>query len=667
MKNDRQVQIETEQLLVLRKNPQVSKKALKRAFELAFPEPDSGEWQTFLSRLFYSMGGALVLCGLLFFVQYHWAVMSYLQKCGLFGFSTLLCAAVAWRRGRRSIAGKVALTCASLLLGGFLIVASRVYETGEWHFVLSTWSALILPWCIAAEFAPLWLFGTGLFNVTLGAVCHFYFGQWFFQKHYFEIALLILNLTLLSTWEFGFWQGRTWMGRRWFPPILTLAALTPLTFSTAGLIVSWHGSLPQLFPLIPTIVASWAGLLFYYSQVRRDVSVLSLTLGSAVFIGTSLLWRLLVEANHPASLLVFSTGVVFQVSMALGLLRRLAPALPADPKAPPQETPDVRIWLGRLATEGFITSNQIEDMERAMRVHDEATLPWFVRAMTGVGAFIASIFLLLYLLLVGAVTEANGIAFGLGMCALACFVARVRSDFVTQACLSVSLCGQLMVWLVYAFRYNDPASTSMVMAGLELALAVLYPGAFGRFLSVNLTGLFLARWLTLTAPPMAIDVLVLVVGALVAYLWLRQHDFLSSSLGPAHGPVAMGSVSLLFALLLSTITRTGVLPEVGLVAALGLVVLAVGSAWAIGAHEKTLLGLALVGLISASAPGVMAAVLVFLLGFYRRNQTLQGLAILFLFAFGSAYYYHLALSLLVKSAVLLVSGCVFLVMAKSVD
>lgn len=667
MKNDRQVQIETDQLLVLRKDPQVSKKALKRAFELAFPEPDSGEWQTFLARLFYSMGGALVLCGLFFFVQYHWAVMSYLQKCALFGFSTLLCAAAAWRRGRRSTAGKVALTCASLLLGGFLIVASRVYETKEWHYVLATWSALILPWCIAAEFAPLWLFGTALFNVTLGVICHHCFDQWFFLKHYYEVAILALNLTLLSTWEFGFWQGRTWMGRRWFPPLLTLAALTPATISTGLLAITWRGRPELLFPLLPAVLATWAGLLFYYSQVRRDVSVLSLSLGSGVFVGSCLLWRVVLEYVGIGGLLVFSTGVIFQVSIALGLLRRLAPALPADPKAPPQETPDVQIWLGRLATEGFIGSNQIEDMARAMRVHDEGTLPWFVRAMTGVGAFIASLFLLVYLLAVGAVTEANGIAFGLGMCALACFVARVRSDFITQACLAISLCGQLMVWLVHAVRYGDPASTSAVMAVLELGLAILYPGAFGRFLSVNLTGLFLARWLTLTSPPLAIDLLVLAVGALVAYLWLRQHDFLASSLGPAHGPVAMGSVTLLFTLLVSTIARTSTLPEVGLLAALGLVVLAVGSARAIGAHDKTLLGLSLVGLICASAPGVMAAVLVLLLGFYRRNQTLQGLAIVFLFAFGSAYYYHLALSLLVKSAVLVVSGCIFLAMAKTVD
>ena len=118
-------------------------------------------------------------------------------------------------KGRKTTAGKVALTCASLLLGGLLIVVSKVYQTGEWHVILTLWSTLILPWCILAEFAPLWLFATGLFNTTLYIVCRELFEPWFFSCHYFEVSVMALNLILLVNWEVGFWQGRTWMGRRW--------------------------------------------------------------------------------------------------------------------------------------------------------------------------------------------------------------------------------------------------------------------------------------------------------------------------------------------------------------------------------------------------------------------------------------------------------------------
>jgi hypothetical protein len=667
MINDRQVQIETEQLLALRKNPHISKKTLRRAYELAFPIPSGKEWQGFFNGLFYTLGGALLVCGLLFFVDYHWSDMSYLQRCGFFGLSTTFCAIAAYIKGRTSTAGKVALTCASLLLGGFLIVVSQVHTTGEWHVILTLWSALILPWCILAEFAPLWLFATGLFNVTMFVVCEELFDPWFFSYYYFHLCVLALNLLLLINWEIGFWQGRTWMGRRWFPPLLTLTAVTPATLSLGTLLVEWKQGITQFFPLAPAMIIVWAGLLFYYSKVRRDISVLSLTLGSGVYLGTCVLWRFVLQSNDPGALLLLAVGVVAQISLALGLLRRMAPALPADPRAPSRETPDVKIWLGQLATEGFLHSTQLEDIQLAMTEQNEDALPWLVRAMTAMGAFFASIFLLLYLLVEGVVTEHNGVLFGLAMCALASFVASVsRSEFITQACLSVSFCGQLTAWLAYAVTH-DRVETALFMAGLELALVASYPSVFGKFLSVNLSGLFVAYWLTLVAPPIAIDLLVVLVACLVVLLWANQHEMLAGPYARAHAPVAMGSVTLLFTLLISTIVRIGTLPPIGLVGALGLTVLAVLAARALGAPKKVSAGLAIAGLLSCTAPGVMAAVLVLLLGFYRRSQTMRGLAITFLLAFGSAYYYHMDLSLLQKSLVLMLSGGAFLFMAKSVE
>lgn len=667
MINDRQVQIETEQLLALRKNPHISKKTLKRAYELAFPVPSGKEWQVYLNGLFYTLGGALLVCGLLFFVDYHWNDMSYLQRCGFFGLSTTFCAIAAYMRGRTTTAGKVALTCASLLLGGFLIVVSQVYYTGEWHVILTLWSALILPWCILAEFAPLWLFATGLFNVTLHVVCRELFDPWFFHQHYFALCVLALNVVLLASWEVGFWQGRTWMGRRWFPPLLTLLAVTPATMNLGRLLVHWREGLTQFFPLAPALALVWWGLIFYYSKVRRDISVLSLTLGCGVYLGTCLLWRFALGSHEPGALLILAIGVVAQISIALGLLRRMAPALPADPKAPPQETPDVKIWLGRLATEGFLHSTQLEDIELAMREQNEDALPWLVRAMTATGAFCASIFLLLYLLLEGVVTEHNGVLFGLAMCAAASFTASVsRSEFISQSCLSVSFCGQLTAWLAFAYTH-DRIETALFMAGLQMAIVAVYPSVFGKFLAVNLSGMFLAYWLTLVAYPVAIDMLVLAVACLVVFLWVYQHEILAGPYARAHAPVAMGSVTLLFTLLLSTIVRIGTLPPIGLVGALGLTALAVLAARGMGAPNRVSVQLAIAGLLSCTAPGVMAAVLVLLLGFYRRSQTLRGLAIAFLLAFGSAYYYHLELSLLVKSLVLVVSGAAFLYMAKSAE
>lgn len=253
------------------------------------------------------------------------------------------------------------------------------------------------------------------------------------------------------------------------------------------------------------------------------------------------------------------------------------------------------------------------------------------------------------------------------MCAVASFTASVsRSEFIAQACLSVSFCGQLTAWLAYALTH-DRVETAFFMAGLELVLVAAYPSVFGKFLSVNLSGLFLAYWLTLVAPSIAIDMLVILVACLVVFLWVYQHEILAGPYARAHAPIAMGSVTLLFTLLISTIVPIGTLPPIGLVGALGLTVLAVLAARGLGASNRVSVQLVIAGLLACTAPGVMAAVLVLLLGFYRRSQTLRGLAITFLLAFGSAYYYHLDLTLLQKSLVLMLSGAAFLYMAKSVE
>lgn len=660
MNEDRQVRIEAEQLLTLREGHHISARALRRAVELAFPNPNRAEWLSFLTRLFYSLGSALLVCGLLFCAEQFWPDMNYYQRAGLFGISTLLAALIAWRRGIKSIPGKISTTCAALLLGGFLLV---VGDGDSLHHTLTLWSTLILPWCIAAEFAPLWLFATCLFNLTLVEVCVATFDRWFFDGHLLEVAMLVLNLLLLASWEIGFKQGRSWMGRRWFPPFLALVGLSPLTLTVCGQILSersWAG-------IACALLLSWGGFLFYYSQIRRDVSVLAVTIGSCVFVGTSTLLHFVLDWDPALGQLVLAVGIIAQVSAGLGALRKLAPPIPLDGRGIPASSPDIAILLGRLATEDLMNSNQVEAVAKAMRVQSEPALPWFVRALTGMAAFVASILLLGFLFSQRVITLEDGVLFGFVLCAAACMGARVNSDFVRQASLSLSLCGQLTVWLCQSYTDSSPETNILVLMLLHGALVIFYPGVFGKFLSVNAFGLLGARLSYLVFGAWAIDCYPILVGAFMIFLWMRQREFLASPLCHLHGPAAMGSACVLFSTLLSTMVASHKYPDAGLLAAFGLTGLVLWTARLMGAHYQILTGLFLVGLMSCSAPGVMGAVLVLLLGFYRRNQNLQSLAVLFLVAFGAAYYYHLPLSLLSKAAILAATGSVFLYLGRNTD
>jgi uncharacterized membrane protein len=68
----------------------------------------------------------------------------------------------------------------------------------------------------------------------------------------------------------------------------------------------------------------------------------------------------------------------------------------------------------------------------------------------------------------------------------------------------------------------------------------------------------------------------------------------------------------------------------------------------------------LLGLLTLSTPGLIAAVAVLTLGFDRRNRILIGIAAVFLVKFASVYYYSLRMTLLAKSVVLVASGVLLL-------
>jgi uncharacterized membrane protein len=59
-------------------------------------------------------------------------------------------------------------------------------------------------------------------------------------------------------------------------------------------------------------------------------------------------------------------------------------------------------------------------------------------------------------------------------------------------------------------------------------------------------------------------------------------------------------------------------------------------------------------------PGVLAAVIVIVLGFQRGNRLLLGLGSVFLVIFLIAFYYHLDISLLQKSLILVATGLLLL-------
>ncbi len=311
-----------------------------------------------------------------------------------------------------------------------------------------------------------------------------------------------------------------------------------------------------------------------------------------------------------------------------------------------------------------------------------AGTPWFVRILTGFGAWVAALFLLIFLAMAVTAGGAIGAAFiGLLLCGGATLLRHVGNNvFLTQLALATGLAGQLFAIGGMAELLGSEKAAVTFTIVLEVALLLVYPDLVQRFLSALTASLALLLLLRLVSAPAVLVELTLVGLTVLAHLlFLHQGRLQHGRWGELVTPAAFGFITtLFFALLLRTwfhdvyddlTHKTSAELPPG-VLTLGLAAVTLYTAWRIlqelgletrDAAGVTLLGaLVLVALLTLQTPGIIAAIGVLALGFHRRNVVLLGLAVVFVLTFGVGYYYSLQLTLLAKSLALLGSGLVLL-------
>ena len=307
--------------------------------------------------------------------------------------------------------------------------------------------------------------------------------------------------------------------------------------------------------------------------------------------------------------------------------------------------------------------------------------PWFVSVLGGLGAWVASLFLVIFLsLFLLDDSKAGAIVVGLLITAGAVVLRRANSHvFITQLALSAGLAGQGFFLVGVQSLWRNEAATSLAALVLQLVLLAIYPDALQRFLSALFASLALLYLLREYAPPVVADVALVGLTALAHVLFLKQGGLQSRARGALVTPTAFGLITTLFWVLLMRTWFQGFYRDLfgreggdlpASVLTLGLAVVTLYSAWRV--MEETQAGpggaagvtafaaLALTALLTLNTPGVIAAVGVLMLGFHRRNTVLLGLAVLFILVFGVSYYYDLRMSLLAKSLALLGSGLLML-------
>lgn len=309
-----------------------------------------------------------------------------------------------------------------------------------------------------------------------------------------------------------------------------------------------------------------------------------------------------------------------------------------------------------------------------------AVQPWYVRAMVGFGAWLASLLLIGF---VGGFSVAVGgvILVGLTLIGAAVWLRRQSDhDFAVQATLAASLAGQgLFVWGVADLLPGDVVKLGcVVVLVVSTTLFFAFPDRIHRVLMV----LFAMTALTVLIYAFKLNAIIPVLGPFVALalaLVYRNRAVLSAG-GQGHllRPLENGLMLSAFGLLLlSTIyvlpeLRTGFVfyprPWISSIL-LGVLFLWVGHrTWTdLLEGRRATATLVVYGSMLAvvaaawAMPGLLLALIVILLGAETSHRSFIGAGIVFLAIFVGAYFYGIEVPMLTKSITLVASGVAVLI------
>lgn len=172
--------------------------------------------------------------------------------------------------------------------------------------------------------------------------------------------------------------------------------------------------------------------------------------------------------------------------------------------------------------------------------------PWYVRALLGIGGWLAAIFILAFMGIEMFPFNQPGTMTVVGLLMIAgasvVFYAREINTFVAQAALAVSFAGQTLVIVGTAQLLDDARAIAFAIAALEAVLAVLVPYGVHRMFCAAAAGIALAIALMLSGAHYLSAGL---LAAMIGTLWLNE--FAWAARGSTVRPVAYGLTLALLA------------------------------------------------------------------------------------------------------------------------
>jgi hypothetical protein len=319
--------------------------------------------------------------------------------------------------------------------------------------------------------------------------------------------------------------------------------------------------------------------------------------------------------------------------------------------------------LRSLRAQGLLSDAGIESIAKFMAEGGgERPLPWYLQALLGAGAWISAGCFLAFLGMAGILRDGTAmLPLGLILVAGATGLRRFSSHvFAAQFALALSVTGHGLLFGYVGEKTHGILAVAVAATVLSAALYTLYRDPLHRFLSVGSVIALWVAWIVERKMHHGLHLAVLLEVAALGLLYVR-----------GRWAQALRPTAYAFALALPVTLSLHFFPDLRIqtpdwpsriALGLGLLGLVVWTARKENLRrEPAALALAATVLLGLfTAPGILAAMGLLVLGYARREGFLVGLGALSLAGFIVMFYYDLDINLGIKSAVMAGSGLVLL-------
>ncbi|MBE9562526.1 MAG: DUF4401 domain-containing protein [Proteobacteria bacterium] len=331
--------------------------------------------------------------------------------------------------------------------------------------------------------------------------------------------------------------------------------------------------------------------------------------------------------------------------------------------------------LNTLIDELIVKKLLPPDTEIATILQKKAN-PWFITALIGISAWLSVILFLFFIFLSEIISGASSaIMVGIILLAVTIFLHCVYKNhlFISQLALALNLTGQILLIGGIAIADKNIIAASLITWFLEIFLIFIYKDHILRFLAVLIATMAALVLLYEFKLYEGIHILIVLLAAGASWYWLTEPEHLTDKMMTwLYQPLGYGFViSLQLVLLLSILSGMPGIPimtwwysTIGLLVILIMLEIYILDGYDIymSAPQSYAIfgGTVLTSLLLYQSPGIIASIIILVLGFQRGNRVLIGLAIIFLTLFIIAFYYYLNITLLMKSVTLITTGIALL-------